>query len=46
MINKRVWLTEMSQSLGRPATLNGIADAEANKEVLSARHPVRHHLIH
>jgi hypothetical protein len=27
-INTRVWLTELSQALGRPATLDDIADAE------------------
>jgi hypothetical protein len=27
-INTRVWLTELSQSLGRPATLDDIPDAE------------------
>ena len=30
-INTRVWLTELSKSLGRPATLDDIPDAELNR---------------
>lgn len=30
-INTRVWLTELSQSLGRPATLDDIPDAELDR---------------
>src|SRR6516164_8019350 len=30
-INTRVWLTELSQSLGRPATLDDIPDAELDQ---------------
>src|SRR5205809_3245222 len=30
-INTRVWLTELSRSLGRPATLDDIPDAELDR---------------
>src|SRR5262249_9097271 len=30
-INTRVWLTELSQRLGRPATLDDIPDAELDR---------------
>ena len=30
-INTRVWLTELSQGLGRPATLDDIPDAELDR---------------
>jgi hypothetical protein len=30
-INTRVWLTELSKSLGRPATLDEIPDAELDR---------------
>ena len=30
-INTRVWLTELSQALGRPATLDDIPDAELDR---------------
>src|SRR6478736_1698012 len=30
-INTRVWLTELSQKLGRPATLDDIPDAELDR---------------
>ena len=30
-INTRVWLTELSQQLGRPATLDDIPDAELDR---------------
>jgi len=30
-INTRVWLTELSRTLGRPATLNDIPDAELDR---------------
>ena len=30
-INTRVWLTELSKSFGRPATLNDIPDAELDR---------------
>src|SRR5574340_1591639 len=30
-INTRVWLTELSRELGRPATLDDIADAELDR---------------
>lgn len=30
-VNTRVWLTELAQSLGRPATLDDIADAELDR---------------
>src|SRR5438128_173766 len=30
-INTRVWLTEFSQSLGRPATLDDVPDAELDR---------------
>jgi hypothetical protein len=30
-INTRVWLTELSQALGRPATLDDIPDAELGR---------------
>ena len=30
-INTRVWLTELSRTLGRPATLDDISDAELDR---------------
>ena len=30
-INTRVWLTELSRALGRPATLNDIPNAELDR---------------
>ena len=30
-INTRVWLTELSHALGRPATLDDIPDAELDR---------------
>ena len=30
-VNTRVWLTELSSSLGRPATLDDIPDAELDR---------------
>ncbi|MGO9812117.1 MAG: hypothetical protein ACLP53_15255 [Isosphaeraceae bacterium] len=30
-INTRVWLTELSRTLGRPTSLNGIPDAELDR---------------
>lgn len=30
-VNTRVWLTELSQALGRPATLDDIPDAELHR---------------
>ena len=30
-INTRVWLTELSRALGRPATLDDIPDAELDR---------------
>jgi len=30
-INTRVWLTELSKSLGRPVTLDDIPDAELDR---------------
>src|SRR5215468_2397261 len=30
-INTRVWLTELSQGLGRPATLDDVSDAELDR---------------
>jgi hypothetical protein len=41
-INTRVWLTELSHALGRPATLDDIPDAELDR---IAKIPIRrfHH---
>jgi len=30
-INTRVWLTDLSEELGRPATLDDIPDSELNR---------------